>query len=525
MNAIRLHSPAFTDSKVLLFILLVLALLLRLYDVTQPFNSAFAWRQCSTAMMAENYYKGNWNIFYPEVSWVGPGPGYQGREFQLVTYITALLFNVFGLHEWVGRLVVIFFGVWGVFALYQLVQRIWGDKHALAAAFVMTVLPGSIYVDRSFLPDPAMVSLITTSLWQWVAYLQTDKKKHLCLAGLFGCLGFLTKITGMVVGLPMLYAVYIVFESTGWPRKKIRMLVLTAASVLLPVISYYVWARYLSLTYPPYHFAGQDNWIWNDGILNWLKEKYFFERNYFHLETRLWGTPFIILSLMGLIVSLMRKRLRSYTDHIYPTGSSFPYLFHVWLLGCLLFYLIGARELSYNPWNFHVFSPVIAIFSGRAIVFILSSGRNRMIGFLQFAFVFVVIAITNFHLLKNLFRYPYIVADYQMGKALQTAIKPGDLVVTFAADPGDPTSIFYSGARGWVFPPYGSELGAQLSTDDRKNIASIEDLRRKGAGWFGIVNEHYTDIKANHPEFACFLQSNYTVEKETEKFVIFRMKR
>jgi len=61
-------------------------------------------------------------------------------------------------------------GLWGIFALYQLVRLVWDEKHALVSATVMAVLPGSVFVDRSFLPDPAMVSLITTCLWMLVAY-------------------------------------------------------------------------------------------------------------------------------------------------------------------------------------------------------------------------------------------------------------------------------------------------------------------------------------------------------------------
>jgi nitrate reductase gamma subunit len=61
----------------LLIAILVAAALLRFNHITQPFVDAFSWRQSSTAMMAENFYRRNWNIFYPEVNWTGPGPNYQ----------------------------------------------------------------------------------------------------------------------------------------------------------------------------------------------------------------------------------------------------------------------------------------------------------------------------------------------------------------------------------------------------------------------------------------------------------------
>ena len=71
--------------------------------------------------MADNFYDTNWNIFYPEVSWGGDGPNYQGREFQTVSYLAALLYVIVGQQDWVGRSVAVMFGLWGIFALYQLV--------------------------------------------------------------------------------------------------------------------------------------------------------------------------------------------------------------------------------------------------------------------------------------------------------------------------------------------------------------------------------------------------------------------
>ncbi len=87
--------------------ILVLAALFRLHDVQQPLIDAFSWRQASTAMMADNFLARSWNIFFPEVSWTGPGPAYQGRELQIISYITALLYALFGWHDWLGRLVAI----------------------------------------------------------------------------------------------------------------------------------------------------------------------------------------------------------------------------------------------------------------------------------------------------------------------------------------------------------------------------------------------------------------------------------
>ncbi len=137
-------------SAVLLVGILALGAVFRFSTITQPFTDALNWREACNAMMARNFYHGSWNIFYPEVDWSGSSPGYSGFEFQTVSYIAALLYVITGEHEWVGRGVAALFGLWGIFALYQLVRRIWDEERALLSAAVMALLPGSIFIERSF---------------------------------------------------------------------------------------------------------------------------------------------------------------------------------------------------------------------------------------------------------------------------------------------------------------------------------------------------------------------------------------
>jgi hypothetical protein len=123
----------------LLITIFIIAAILRFSHINQPLIDAFSWRQSDTAIMADNFYQGNWNIFYPGVSWNGPEPNYQGMEFQTVTYMAALLYVLVDQHDWVGRSVAVTFGLWGIFALYQLVRRVWDEKHAIASAAVMAL--------------------------------------------------------------------------------------------------------------------------------------------------------------------------------------------------------------------------------------------------------------------------------------------------------------------------------------------------------------------------------------------------
>src|SRR4051794_10647508 len=166
--------------------ILFAALGLRLICVTQPYVDILSWRQSSTAMIADHYYREDWNIFYPAVRWTGPPPAYQGREFQTVSYLAAVLYVLVGQHDWVGRLVAAAFGVWGVYALWHLIRRAWDRERAMVGAALMAMLPGSVVIERSFLPDPAMVALVVTAAWLLLEFLETRRRRTIILATAIG---------------------------------------------------------------------------------------------------------------------------------------------------------------------------------------------------------------------------------------------------------------------------------------------------------------------------------------------------
>lgn len=510
-------------------VILVIGAIFRFNHITQPFTDYMSWRQASTAMMADNFYHKSWNIFYPEVNWNGPGPSYQGREFQTVSFIAALLYPILGQHDWVGRTVAALFGLWGIFALYQLVRRVWDEKRALASAVVMALLPGSIFIERSFLPDPVMVALVVTSCWLLVAYFQTERWHYLLLAGLIGTWGLLTKIPGLIVGLPLAYAMWAIL---GYKRllnlKQLATIGLVAALILLPVVSYYLWVRHLSFTYPPYHFAGAGNWLWDYGIGEWLKANYFLPILYWNLETWMWTKPIILLFFFSLFLLPpgWYSRLSIPEQHSRTNSVQVPWLFHVWLLAGVIYYLIGARELVYNSWNLHIINPAAAALVGHAIVSI-ASFLTRTVRW-PVSLVTVAVILLSFvwfgqRELDSMYtpQKPWDATEsYKMGLALRQMSQPDDLVVTIPNDIGDPVAIYYSQRRGWVFPPAYTSNWAALPGDSDKAIQLFDELRASGADWFGIVKEHKNELWQNYPAFIEHLKNTCEFQAETSEYLI-----
>lgn len=515
--------PSPVQKRVILLLILCMAIVPRLYKINQPFVDLAGWRQTSVAMMADNYFHRNSNILYPEVSWNGPGESYNGREFQTVSYTASLLYRVFGQHEWVGRIINILFGLWGIFALYQLVRRLWDEPHAFLSAAVLAVLPGAIYFDRSFLPDPAMVSLVITSLWFFIAYLQTDSRRYFIAALLTATLGFLTKITGMIVLLPLLYATIVILSR----RKALHFsrvigILLPALGVFAVVAAYYLWARYLSNHYPPYHFAGEANWVWDDGLTAWLAEDYFLDKASYIFKNWILGRPFLWLTGTGIITSIIYIRTQKNNEMKWAAA---PYFFYFWLAGYLLFYAIGAKELVGNFWNFHIGNPMAAAFCSSALVFLFRLlNRWKAAPWIAAVIIFGFVLRSDRRVLRNTFTDEYYKTDYQMGQVLNRLRQPGDLVVVLSHAIGNPIPIYYSGGRGWVFPPAGKDGWDQLPPDSQTAKAMLDNLRQQGAKWFAINREHAISFEQHYPEFQDYLNNNFTVRANEPGFVIYELK-
>lgn len=509
--------------KLLLGFILLLGFALRFMHVSGPYTDIAAWRQCSVAMMAQNFYENNTSIFYPQINWSGPGPGYNGREFQTVSYIASILYRVVGQRDSVGRLVTLCFGIWGIFALYRLVKLVWNEDQALAAAAIMAVMPIAVFVERAFLPDPAMVSMVTTGLWMFITYLQNEKRKYLILATLALCLGFLTKITGMLTGLAILYSIVIYFKNKPlFNLRNIIPFVVVGALISCIVAAYYLWAHHLSVSYPPYHFAGEGNWVWNHGLMTWIDQGYFVHILFYIAHSWMWGWPILILFGIGLIHSFLPLNEKSTARF---ANSKYKLFFHYWIIGFLFFYFIGAKELLDNFWNFHIVSPAIAAFSGRALILLGTRfSKSSLIISFRFALLVSFIVLYNRGIAKNLYD-PFYGADYRMGKAINNLKKNHDLVITLAEQIGSPVAIFYSGSKGWVFPPAGDIDWGSLPENDTTGITYLKDLQLQGAAWFGINSIHLKAIQEQLPVFFEYLTKHSVLKKETKEFYIFQLER
>ncbi|MBV8066549.1 MAG: glycosyltransferase family 39 protein [Candidatus Eremiobacteraeota bacterium] len=181
---------------------------MRLHGIHDPMLDHPGWRQGDTAAIARNFFRLRFDIMYPQTMYNGPPPNYVELELQIVPFIVATAYKVFGIHEIFGRIVVLAFSLGTVVTIAFFGRWLFNSTLAgIAAAFFYAIFPGSVYYGRTFTPDCAMVFFLTAALYATSRYIaEAEGPAPYALAGstLLLTLAYLAKPVAVLAAAPLL---------------------------------------------------------------------------------------------------------------------------------------------------------------------------------------------------------------------------------------------------------------------------------------------------------------------------------
>jgi hypothetical protein len=234
----------------------LLALALRLHGLHNPILDHPGWRQGDTAGIARNFARLQYNFMYPQTTYNGPPPNYVELELQIVPFLAATLYKVFGIHEVFGRLITIAFSLATVVTVAHFARWLFaGSIAGIAAAFAFAVFPGSVYYGRSFTPDTAMVFFLTAALYASARFLREDSAmapRALARTAALVTLAYLAKPVA-VIALAPIAACVVERVRAGLPTR------VSAVAVLLVVPLAILWLY-------DRRVASYAEWHWASGI-------------------------------------------------------------------------------------------------------------------------------------------------------------------------------------------------------------------------------------------------------------------
>lgn len=228
--------------RLLLFLILLIALGVRLRGITNPLLDDQGWRQADTASMATHmlgHLTDVPSVFLPQLNYDGVTPQRVELEFPFLPYVLACTWTLFGWTDIWGRLLSVVLSLVTVGGIYDLGRKMFTDRAGLFAAAIYAIMPLSIYYGRVVMPEPMAQAWSVWALamiWRWR---KAQEESGIWKAGFLMAGAILAK-------LPQLMLFPVVLLLGFWPlnHKRVTQLVRYSMIVLIPPMVYYIWAHF-----------------------------------------------------------------------------------------------------------------------------------------------------------------------------------------------------------------------------------------------------------------------------------------
>jgi 4-amino-4-deoxy-L-arabinose transferase-like glycosyltransferase len=492
-------------SKWTIIIIALIAVVVRLIEIEQPFIDPWSWRQSDVAAIARNYLENGFHFSRPQIDWAGNAEGYVGTEFPILPFAAALSYKITGVREWVGRIQGVLFFAAVLAFFFLLVRRVFGEVAAVWATFFYAFAPLTIVASRAFMPDIPSLCLGLAGMHFFLVWIEENDGRFLVASAVLISIALLIKLPTAVIGVPLFYlavaAVSGPIDGQRPPLQKSVALLLArwelwlfALITLVPSAIWYWHAHRLAETFYPYHFFGGGGFRIMNAAWYWKIAK----------ETALSSlTPVLFaLAVVGAFVAPRGKYTRT---------------FH-WWLAVMMVFIFAAGWGNRHQWYQLPLVPIAAAFAGSACQWVAARLRSHR-AVLAVASVLLAAAfgISSYHCALPFYR-PSAAGLRDLGLELKDATTPSELII--AADGGDPTVFYYAHRKGWHFLGDGIYQGNPI--DSAQIIANLEELRSRGATHLVFYAGTVWWLKY-YREFAERLATSATLVEETPEFTIYKL--
>ncbi len=477
-----------------IYMILVLAFVIRLYNVNSPILGYHSWRQADTAAIARNFYEHGYNLFYPQIDWGGGSAGYVETEFQIYPFVVAAFYKMFGVREFLGRFLSLAFSLVAIYALYLLVRKYINQGVALWAALVFSIIPLNVHFSRAFMPESALIMCSVLGVYLFSQWITCEKWRYFFLSATFIGLACLIKIPTLYLGLPLLYLAWIKFDRrtfAQWP------LWLYGLLIFIPVGLWYYHAHQVFLEY------GLTFGIWEYGTDKWgnwelLLTSEFYNRILFKsiAERHLTWAGFVAF-VIGLFIKRTSREER---------------VFDFWLISIVIYFLIVAKGNQVHEYYQLPFVIPAAVFVGKTFSRYFSYSLFKKSSFARRLVIGCVALCAVCIPILGCYRYyRYVKAEdlnsptYRLAQKVQQKTEKDALIM--AVDNSDPTLLYLSHRKGWL-----------CSADDIDDV-SIAKRKHKGAKYIVGEKRHYKN-KPQREKISELLGKYHVIVSTDDYFIV-----
>lgn len=472
----KLNPPAGGQNLkfLLLLIIFILSFLVRLYRIDSPVADWHSWRQADTAAVARNFIKLGFDPLkprYDDLSNVASGKdnplGYRLVEFPIYQVLGLGLYQLVkilpGVTLEISLRLVSMLASLGVMAfLYSLVKKNSGRVVALGTILIFGFLPYSVYFSRTILPEMLAVFFAIGAIWVY--------SKSWFIAGIMSGLAILTKPTAGFLLLPLVYL---------WLKDFRLNFSYLSRLFIFCVLAFggFFWWRLWIQQFPEGIPANE--WLLNAGNIR-FSGAYFYWLLGERLGKLIFGYWLVVPLALGLILKA-------------PLKSHLTYA--LLLVGTILYAIIFARGNVQHDYYQILWLPILAIFSGLGMAFLLAKndGLNRNLSIMLLIFCFFTGILFSWHEVRGYYwvNNPAIV---EAGKEVDK-LTPKDAKV-IAPYGGDTAFLYQTNRQGW---PVGFEIEKKIAMGANFYVnVNVKDPETQYVleKWTPlVVNNHFVIVK------------------------------
>lgn len=444
-----------------IFYLMSFFILLRMINLLAPILGAQSWRQADTAAITRNFFENGYNLFYPQVDWGGNTAGFVESEFPVYQFVIALFYKIFGIHEFIGRLISIGFSAISLLLFYKIVLILINQKTAMWSAFIYSILPLNIFYSRVFMPEPLLIMSILSGIYFFIRWTESSRISHFSLSLIFISIACLIKIPTLYIGLPLAFLSY---KKYGWKAIKKPLLLFYSGFILISLFLWYSHAHQIfidtGLSFGIWGY-GSDKWGNWDFIFTWEFINGVFFKNI--AEKHLTWIGFIFCSI-GLI--------KFYKDKMYG-------FFYSWIAAGFIYLIIVAKGNYFHDYYQLPITIPLTVFIGSTFSEYFSTStfsihrKTLLYGSLALLFVLSGARVADYFSREDLSKNE----KYMLALKSNEIVEPNSLVI--AVSNYDPMLLYNAHKKGWQCFP--SELTNDFILEKKKLgakyiLANINDL-------------------------------------------------
>ncbi|MBU1135540.1 MAG: glycosyltransferase family 39 protein [Nanoarchaeota archaeon] len=351
------------NRKLLLILILILAIGLRFYNITEI--GIDQWDEGEYLDAAESFLEGKWQ-------WLGIGL----KPLHNAGLVMGIL--LFGNYDYSGFIVTAALGVLTVLIVYFLGKEFFDEKTGLLAAFILAIMEYHIYFSRALFSDVTSTFFVSMTILLYFISVKKASKMFALLAGIFASLCFLVRINAIAVVFIILFAELIfAIRDKAFFDKKIFKERFARFLIIFSVVCVFCFS-----VFNAYLFFAPSNLVEVQFGINTGQAGLSLDYGTFYLEQLvILGSPILLLAfLLGVFKG-------------FESRKNGDIILLIWSLSILIFFsLYGFKRYRI----FMMALPAIAILASRGL-FMLKNINFKKIGNKLFLVAVLLLAITSLY--------------------------------------------------------------------------------------------------------------------------------